>query len=346
MKFSICIPQYNRIEYLVKSLSIIEQQSYENLEIVISDDCSTDNTVGIIKDIAVRYKFTIVFSSNETNKGYDYNLRKCIEMSSGEYVMVLGNDDTLNGTDSIAFLVDFLRQNHYPDLGFCNMIEERTGNTLMKRASKSGVIGTGPDIALHYYSSFIFVGGLIFKKSTFLEFNTSKFDGSVFVQLYLAVSMMARDKTLFSIYKPLVIKDILIDGKFRNSYRDRISKKWKDFKIVDGGLPSVIHVIISALRNNQQLTQKRLFFIFKRIYSYTYPHWILDYKSNNALPESVGLIVGLYPRRNINFKQLNLTNKIRLLSIFYSRTLMALIIPVFIFNKFKHKIYAFLKKRK
>jgi glycosyltransferase involved in cell wall biosynthesis len=38
MKISICIPHYNRIEYLLKSLKIIEQQSYKNVEIVISDD--------------------------------------------------------------------------------------------------------------------------------------------------------------------------------------------------------------------------------------------------------------------------------------------------------------------
>ena len=44
MKISICIPQYNRINYLLKSLSIIERQLYPDIEIVISDDCSTDDT--------------------------------------------------------------------------------------------------------------------------------------------------------------------------------------------------------------------------------------------------------------------------------------------------------------
>lgn len=45
MKISICIPQYNRIEYLLKSLRIIEEQTYPNIEISISDDCSSDDTV-------------------------------------------------------------------------------------------------------------------------------------------------------------------------------------------------------------------------------------------------------------------------------------------------------------
>ena len=38
MKISICFPQYNRIAYLLKSLNLISKQSYDNIEIIISDD--------------------------------------------------------------------------------------------------------------------------------------------------------------------------------------------------------------------------------------------------------------------------------------------------------------------
>ena len=51
MKISICIPQYNRINYLLRSLSIIEQQTYEEIEIVISDDFSSDDTEEKIKSL-------------------------------------------------------------------------------------------------------------------------------------------------------------------------------------------------------------------------------------------------------------------------------------------------------
>jgi glycosyltransferase involved in cell wall biosynthesis len=45
MKISICIPQYNRIKFLISSLQTISEQDYDNIEIVISDDCSSDDTV-------------------------------------------------------------------------------------------------------------------------------------------------------------------------------------------------------------------------------------------------------------------------------------------------------------
>ena len=44
MLISICIPHYNRAEYLIKVLDTIKDQTYKNIEVVISDDCSKDDS--------------------------------------------------------------------------------------------------------------------------------------------------------------------------------------------------------------------------------------------------------------------------------------------------------------
>lgn len=344
MKVSICIPQYNRINYLLRSLEIIAKQTYQNIEIVVSDDCSADDTEARIKALALTYKYPIIFSRNEKNEGYDRNYRKCIELATGDYAFLIGNDDSIVGNDSIARLVDFLEANNLPDVGFCNMIEERTNNTYIQRATQTAVLGTGADTATKYYSCFSFVGGLIYKKSTFDKFNTNKYDGSIYAQMYLGVLMIASGCSLFSLKEPFVLKDMLLEGKFRNSYRDRIAKKWKDFKVVDGGLPSVINVLISALDDAGTLTQKRTKYIFKRMYSVTYPHWILDYKENGALPEAVGLIRGMNPLRNKNFGRLYWFNKVFIWGVYAMGSFAALIVPVFIFKKIKVKLYQYFKK--
>lgn len=345
MKISICIPQYNRIEYLLKSLRIIEEQTYPNIEISISDDCSSDDTVEKIKALQGNYKYPIIFDKNEVNMGYDRNYRKCIEMSTGEYAFVIGNDDSINGKDSIADLVEFLNKNELPDIGFCNMIEERTDNTLVQRATTTSVLGSGADIAMRYYSCFSFVGGLIYKRSTFDKFNTAKYDGSIYAQMYLGVLIIASGSTLFSIKEPMVLKDLLLDGKFRNSYRDRIAKTWKEYKVVDGGIPSVIHVLINALKDASKLTQAHIFYIFKRIYSITYPHWLMDYRENNAYPMSVGLMVGLNPLKNHNFRSLNFINRLIILFIYAVSSVLGLITPVFIFKKFRQALYTYFKSK-
>jgi glycosyltransferase involved in cell wall biosynthesis len=344
MKISICIPQYNRINYLLKSLSIIEQQDYNDIEIVISDDCSTDDTDEKIQELIPIYKYSIIYSRNAVNEGYDRNYRKCIELATGEYAVVIGNDDSIAGTNSINFLASFLADKSFPDIGFCNMIEERTDNSLIQRAAVTDLLGAGPDVAMRYYSCFSFVGGLIYKRSSFLKFNTSKYDGSIYAQMYLGVLMIASGCTLFSIKEPLVLKDLLLEGKFRNSYRDRIARTWKEYKVVDGGLPSVMNVLINALIDSNALTQERTKLIFKRVYTITYPHWILDYKENGALPEAVGLVAGMSPIRNENFCRLSFINKASILSWYTASSLVALAMPVIIFKKAKGSLYRFFKR--
>lgn len=344
LKISICIPQYNRIQYLLKSLAIIERQTYPNIEISISDDCSIDETVEEISKLSKSYKYPIVFDRNATNLGYDRNYRKCIEMASGDYSFVIGNDDSIQGEQSIEFLVKFITENNFPDIGFCNMLEERTGGTLIKRALATKVIGTGKDVAIKNYSCFSFVGGLVYKRETFLKYNTSKYDGSIYSQMYLGVHMIAKGAVLFSISEPLVIKDILINGIFRKGYRDKIAKKWSDYRVEDGGLPSVINVLINALSDANLLLQRDVFYIFRRIYSITYPHWILDYKENGALPAAIGLVIGLNPSRNRNTKLLTLKNKVLIYTLYGGISILALLMPVFIFKKWKQRAYTFFKR--
>jgi glycosyltransferase involved in cell wall biosynthesis len=344
MKISVCIPQYNRIAYLLRSLKQIEEQNYENIEVVVSDDGSTDNTEETIKELQKKYKYPLVFSKNEKNLGYDRNYRKCIELASGDYCIVIGNDDTLYQPGSIEFLVDFLIKNDYPELGFSNFVEDNNPGVVVQRAAETKVLGTGKYIALKNYSCFSFVGGLIYKKTAFNKYNTDKHDGSVFSQMYLGCFMVASGCRLFSIKEPLVLKDLYMDGKFRHSYRDRIAKNWKDFKIVDGGIPSVMHVLISAFRDAEVLDQGIIKKIFTRVYSVTLPHWVLDYKSNKAFPEAIGFIRGLNPLRNQDFFLLNFLNRtvIFLRYIFFS--LFALITPSSLFKKYKNQLYNFFKR--
>ena len=345
MKISICIPQYNRIEYLLTSLDIIKSQTYADVEIVVSDDCSTDDTEQKIKDLQPHYRFPLIYHRNPKNIGYDANYRKCIELASGDYCIVIGNDDSLNTDDSLQYLADFLASSGYPELGFCNFVEDNSREKLISRANSTGLLGSGYQTALKYYSCFSFVGGLIYKKSAFAQFNTSKHDGSIYAQMYLGCLMIATGCTLFSIEKPLVVKDLKGDEKQRKSYRDVIARSWKNYRRVDAGIPSVINVLISAFRDAGVLTQRIIYKIFRRIYTVTYPHWVIDYRSLGALPEAVGLVSGLKPTRNNNYQLLNVFNRTIIFSFYMLSSTVGLITPVVIYRKFKNRLYRFFKRR-
>jgi len=112
IELSIAIPTYNRSKKLGKTLdSIIEQISDEqtNIEIVISDNCSTDDTQVVVDKYSKKYPF-IKYYKNSINKGIDYNIFKCTDLSAGEYVHLLSDDDLLM-QGSLAYILNLIQLN-------------------------------------------------------------------------------------------------------------------------------------------------------------------------------------------------------------------------------------------
>ena len=343
MKISICFPQYNRIAYLLKSLNLIQNQSYDNIEIVISDDSSTDNTENLINTLSKTYKYPIVYYKHQKNVGYDRNFRSSIELASGDYCFILGNDDSLNQSDSITKLVNFIKLSNYPDIGFCNYVEENNTN-IFTRAHITSILGSGPDTALKYYSCFSFVAGLIYKRNTFINYNTDIFDNSIYAQIAIGVNIIISGGVLFSINDALVIKDLKIDGEIVNSYKDFINKKWINYKQIDGGLKQVIDVLVRVFNEQNVLNNYYLLKIYRKIYRNTYPYWILDYKHNNALPAAAGLIHGLQPWKNKSFSSLKNLSKFEIIITWFTVSILSLLFPETIFFNYKSYLYKFFKR--
>src|SRR3990167_9686007 len=94
MKLSICIPTYNRANFLAEALASIESQyvpGYMDIEACISDNGSIDGTGELIRN----YTFPIKYKRHPVNQGADYNFLSCVEMATVDYCLILGDDDTL-----------------------------------------------------------------------------------------------------------------------------------------------------------------------------------------------------------------------------------------------------------
>lgn len=345
MKISICIPQYNRIAFLKIALAEIEQQDYNNLEICIADDASSDQTEAEITQLKLNYKFPINYYRFNTNQGYDRNLRKSMELATGDYCFILGNDDSLSDNQAITRLVSFLQQNNYPEVGFCNSADYVNTTDIQVRAKQSAVLGSGAEVALKYYSSFSFVAGLIYKKSAFEKYNTNAYDGSIYVQIYLATAIITNGGKLFTFAEPLVRKDIRVNNEIANSYRDTLPKKWKDFKVLDAGLPSYSNVAFQGIISSNKFEKNQVAYqILKRIYSFTYPFWLIDYRQNKAIIASFGLVKGLKPKNFSFYKTLNFNERLKIKAIYAISSLAGLLIPITLFNRLKSHFYSLAKK--
>ncbi|MCL1469349.1 glycosyltransferase family 2 protein [Argonema antarcticum A004/B2] len=87
---TVVIPTYNRANLIVRATDSVIKQTYNNLEIIVVDDASTDNTAEVIKaikDPRIRY---IVY---EKNGGSDKARNTGIEAATGEYIAFLDSDD-------------------------------------------------------------------------------------------------------------------------------------------------------------------------------------------------------------------------------------------------------------
>lgn len=91
-KVSICIPTYNGEKYIKKTIESILNQTFDNYEVIIVDDGSTDNTINIIKSYN-NPKFKII--SKEKSKGMVYNWNRCFDYADGKYILFLFQDDII-----------------------------------------------------------------------------------------------------------------------------------------------------------------------------------------------------------------------------------------------------------
>lgn len=345
MKISICFPQYNRIEYLLKSLEIISRQTYSDIEICISDDCSVDTTVIEIEKLKLTYKYPIVFDKFDKNQGYDRNLRRSMELATGDYCFTLGNDDTLNDPGCIQRMVNFLFQHSRPEIGYCNYASYSNPQAIAIKALEDGVIGTGQKIALDYYASFIFVGGYIIRRDIFLKFNTARFDGSVYVQMYFATRAIIEGYRFFTLSEVMVLSGIFINETRANSYRDKLTKKWSKIKIWDAGLLDVVRVIIAAFVDAGIDDKKINYKIIKKHYVQSMPYWLLEYRNCGGFVDAVGVVLGMYPLKVVKAYTLGFGHKIGLFINYFIFSAIGLFTPVFMFNKLRYKIYNYIKKR-
>ncbi|MBA3663143.1 MAG: glycosyltransferase family 2 protein [Bacteroidetes bacterium] len=137
---SICIPVYNGDKYIDETISCCINQTYKNLEIIISDNCSTDNTIQLIK----RYNDPrIKIFSNACNIGLEANYRKALTYATGKYMAFLGADDGMT-LDAVEKEVAIMESPEFKNIVLVNtyiqIINDESKNVFLKKF----IFGGGP----------------------------------------------------------------------------------------------------------------------------------------------------------------------------------------------------------
>lgn len=104
---SILVPTYNSAPFLRPALDSAVQQEHEDLQVIVVDNASTDDTVEIVREYQ-RDDPRVVLHRNERNIGPVANFHRCFELAEGEFVKYLMSDDVLR-TDAVRRLVEPMR---------------------------------------------------------------------------------------------------------------------------------------------------------------------------------------------------------------------------------------------
>lgn len=156
-KVSIMIPTYNQAEYIGEAIESALAQDYPNLEVVVTDDCSTDSTPSIVKKYQSDPRF--IYHRNETNLGRVGNYHNTAHnVASGEWIVNLDGDDYYESThfvnDAITSLLKV--QECYPEkniVAYCYrhpLLEKISKIITAEQIDENSLLISGKDYFLNY----------------------------------------------------------------------------------------------------------------------------------------------------------------------------------------------------
>jgi glycosyltransferase involved in cell wall biosynthesis len=238
---SIAVTSYSRVDELERCLLSIDSSLISDVEIIISEDCSPKKTEirSLVEKIALTSQFVIKFNSNEKNIGYDRNIKKLIDMASGEYILFITDDDKF----SQGALDKLIRQLKKNSPGFLLTPFRHVKSGLVQRKySNSHHIACGLKSVNKYLFDNILVSGLVFKRSLIPAYEETKLDKLIYTQVYIFCVIALRNE---GEYLDVELIECIEDGE--NAYGKSPSNLNKD--LADRSKP------ISNLEFNKGLIQ-------------------------------------------------------------------------------------------
>lgn len=134
--FSICIPNFNYSKYLKLTIESVLQQSFQDFEIIVSDNASTDDSVAMVKSFN---DSRILIVENSINLGFTPNLDKCTEIARGRYMILLSSDDIMlpNALSTYYNIIERNQGNLLVLMSACSVIDSN-GNRINGKKAMTG----------------------------------------------------------------------------------------------------------------------------------------------------------------------------------------------------------------
>jgi glycosyltransferase involved in cell wall biosynthesis len=199
---SVCIPAYNRPELLTPLLYSIVNQDYNSYNIVICEDDSPKRSEirKVTSQYIDQYPGLIQYYENESNLGFDGNVRRLFEKADGDFCLFMGNDDLMcpGALSIVAGALD-----RYPNVGVVMRsyasFEGSPDNIkqIHRYFPTERFFPAGPETIVTFYRRLVVLPGIAIHRQAALKFATDRFDGTALYQVYLVANILAEKNGLF-----------------------------------------------------------------------------------------------------------------------------------------------------
>lgn len=192
-KLTIAIPTYNRLSQLKNCLNraIQAMLSYDGIEVIVSDNCSTDGTKEYVESVVKPYAHARYYR-NESNLGMDRNFLNCLELAQGEYIWTLGDDDYIVFAGLEKLLIAIQEQPDFIYLNTSDYIVMDNGELLPvnPRMKEEDLVYLSDknELLLRMGCFVTFLSSLVFRQDRVERIqNKEQFFGSYFLQSHIAL---------------------------------------------------------------------------------------------------------------------------------------------------------------
>ena len=140
-RLTIAIPNFNGAKNLQRTIKSCKkiQIPLQDYEILIVDNCSTDNSIDIINELDREFP-NIVLIKNKENVGRIQNWNICLENAKGKYLIFLFSNDMINELNEIHEILEILDKNEKISIGFSSLLKKEIDNSYIKKLFSDEII--------------------------------------------------------------------------------------------------------------------------------------------------------------------------------------------------------------
>jgi hypothetical protein len=199
---SVCIPAYNRAGVLPALLDSILNQDFDDFDIVVAEDASPERKVieAKVREYQQRYGNRVKYHANPQTLGYDGNLRRLVELATGDYVLFMGNDDLL-APGALSAVAAAVREQ--PNVGvvlrsYSSFVSDpELPVQVFRYFGQDRFFPPGPNTVVTFFRRSVFISGMVFKRSSAAACATARFDGTLLYQQHLVGHILRQESGVY-----------------------------------------------------------------------------------------------------------------------------------------------------